>query len=100
MQQYFIGIDIGTQGARTVLLSSNGILIAEKEEQFTLNEHSREEQSPTEWWDTCSRILKELVEAGSQRVDMKNVRAMAVTSTSGTVIPLDKKNQPLHNALM
>lgn len=98
--KYFIGIDIGTQGARTVLLSSEGGLVAEKEKPFKLNERSREEQSPIEWWDTCLSILKELMKEGRQKIDMKQVQAMAVTSTSGTVIPLDKNNEPLHHALM
>jgi sugar (pentulose or hexulose) kinase len=29
-----------------------------------------------------------------------DIKAIAVTSTSGTVIPLDKDNKPLHNAIM
>ncbi len=100
MQQYFIGIDIGTQGARAVLISSGGELIIEKGKEFVLNEETREEQSPSEWWETSFLILKELIEEMREHVDVKNVLAVAVTSTSGTVIPLDKNNLPLHNALM
>ncbi len=100
MQPYFIGIDIGTQGARAVLLSAEGKLINEKKEDFLLDERSREEQSPAEWWDICLTILKNLIGEVRKSIEVENISAIAVTSTSGTVIPLDKDNRPLHNALM
>ena len=51
MPSYFIGIDIGTQGARVILLDTAGNVIASEEETFALSEQSREEQSPVEWWE-------------------------------------------------
>lgn len=98
--EYFVGIDIGTQGARAVLLSENGGVIAQREQDFVLSENSREEQSPQQWWDTCLRILGCLKKDIKNDVNADDIKSIAVTSTSGTVIPLDQKNQPLHNALM
>ncbi|MRG44798.1 carbohydrate kinase [Chitinophaga sp. SYP-B3965] len=92
----FIGIDIGTQGARVVLMDAAGNLLGSEEEQFPLSAGSREEQSPAEWWDACLRSLQLLL-AG---VDASNIKAIAVTSTSGTIIPVDANYQPLHNAIM
>jgi sugar (pentulose or hexulose) kinase len=100
MQSYFIGIDIGTQGARTVLLGEEGEVVSEKEQDFLLNERSREEQSPDEWWETCLRIAGELIKDARTKINITRIKAIAVTSTSGTVIPLDENNEPLHNALM
>ncbi|HEY4209448.1 MAG TPA: FGGY-family carbohydrate kinase [Puia sp.] len=97
---YFIGIDIGTQGARVVLLDAGGELAGSREEGFPLSASSREEQSPQEWWEVCSRLLKQLVEDVRGSIDVRKVRAVAVTSTSGTVIPLDEANEPLHPAIM
>lgn len=99
MGPYFIGIDIGTQGARVVLLDINGRVAASAGEVFPLSEESREEQSPELWWDACVSSLKEL-KAKTSGVDFTEIKAMAVTSTSGTVIPLDAQYQPLHNAIM
>jgi sugar (pentulose or hexulose) kinase len=48
------------------------------------------------WWDACKACLLDL----SAFTANANIIAMAVTSTSGTVIPLDQFNQPLHNAIM
>jgi sugar (pentulose or hexulose) kinase len=100
MAPYFIGIDIGTQGARVVLTDANGGVISSTEQVFSLNEKSREEQSPKEWWDACYQSLCALLATESAREIKNQIKAIAVTSTSGTVIPIDKNNEPLYNAIM
>ncbi|HEY4111271.1 FGGY-family carbohydrate kinase, partial [Puia sp.] len=105
---YFLGIDIGTQGARIVLVDAAGDPVGEHQQPFALTAQSREEQSPAEWWATCLRLLTELSAALNAKqadgqgpaIDPRCIKAIAVTSTSGTVIPLDAANQPLHDALM
>lgn len=97
---FFIGIDIGTQGARVVLIDAGGTVITRAEQPFPLNEQSRQEQSPAVWWDACLASLKELNSEMSGRVSPEEIEGIAVTSTSGTVIPLDVNHHPLHNALM
>jgi sugar (pentulose or hexulose) kinase len=100
MNTYFIGIDIGTQGARITVLDTEGYQYAIKEETFSLGDTAREEQSPTGWWDTCYRLLLDICQEIKSRVDLSKVHALSVTSTSGTIIPLDKEYEPLHAAIM
>ncbi len=100
MAPYFIGIDIGTQGARIVLLNSLGEIMSTEENVFLLDDSSREEQSPELWWDVCLKSLINLTAKSRDLIDLKDIQAIAVTSTSGTVIPLDGNNKPLHNAIM
>jgi len=95
----FLGIDIGTQGARVVLIDVHGNIAGSSEETFPLNNQSREEQSPEGWWQACLRSLKILF-AELKADDLKSILAVSVTSTSGTVIPLDSDHVPLHNAIM
>lgn len=97
---YFIGIDVGTQGARVVMMDSGGNIVGKGEEAFALDERSREEQSPSQWWEVCQRLLRSMVSEVTTKVSIADVKAIAVTSTSGTVIPLDRKMDPLHNAIM
>lgn len=99
-EPYFIGVDIGTQGARVVLLDVAGNMLGSSEEPFPLSSQSREEQSPKVWWEACLRSLDSLVRQVSDKVQLQAVKAISVTSTSGTVIPLDQQNEPLHNAIM
>jgi sugar (pentulose or hexulose) kinase len=100
MQAYFIGIDIGTQGARAALIDVKGNIIASGEEPFILDKYSREEQSPLVWWDACLDSLRMLIKEATGKIDFGAVQAVSVTSTSGTVIPLDADYCPLHNAIM
>lgn len=100
MASYFIGIDIGTQGARVVLLASGGEVVASTGRVFPLSEESREEQSPDIWWEACLTSLKELTDKAQTEIDLNDIVALAVTSTSGTVIPIDSAHRPLHNAIM
>ncbi|TZF82535.1 FGGY-family carbohydrate kinase [Pedobacter sp. BS3] len=96
MADCFLGIDIGTQGARVVLLDEHGNVLGSSEEDFALTGDSREEQSPVVWWDSCLRSLQTVLKAAGA----VTVKAVSVTSTSGTVIPLDGNHEPLHNAIM
>lgn len=100
MAPYFIGIDIGTQGARVTMIDAEGAIIASEEQIFPLNDQSREEQSPDEWWAACHDSLKRLLQNDAVKGITADIKAIAVTSTSGTVIPMDKNNRPLHNAIM
>src|SRR5690348_13387334 len=97
---YFLGIDVGTQGARAALLDVKGNLVSAQEEAFLLSDRSREEQSPDDWWNACMLSLKKLTREAAPLIDLQQVKAAAVTSTSGTVIPLDADHRPLHNAIM
>jgi sugar (pentulose or hexulose) kinase len=99
-QSYFIGIDIGTQGARVVMVDDKGRQLGAKEEVFPISNQSREEQDPLLWWSSCKRSLKFLCRELVKEIDLSLVKAIGVTSTSGTIIPVDKSNIPLHPALM
>lgn len=98
---YFIGIDVGTQGARAVLIDAQGNIANSKEKAFALTEESRQEQDPAVWWEAVLSCLKGLIEsARNNHLSVSLLKAISVTSTSGTVIPLDKAHHPLHPALM
>lgn len=97
----FIGIDVGTQGARTVLMDEKGQVAASHETAFELSSDSRQEQDPEAWWQAVVEGLKALILAAvSKGIPLEALKAIAVTSTSGTVIPLDKDHHPLHPAMM
>jgi Sugar (pentulose and hexulose) kinases len=97
---YFIGIDIGTQGARVVLVDATGNLLASASQNFPINDRWREEQSPLQWWNQCLLCLQQVIRQAKPSVSLANVRAISVTSTSGTIIPMGKNNKPLYNAIM
>ncbi len=98
-EAYFIGIDLGTQGLRVVVLDLKGDIVASAQKGFELSPQMRMEQDPEEWWEICRQCLQKSITQLSAR-QKAAVRAMAVDSTSGTVIPIDKHYKPLHAAIM
>lgn len=100
MKPYFLGIDIGTQGARVALVDATGDILGSAGQVFALNERSREEQSPEDWWNACINSISTLLQQDKARAAAPGIKALAVTSTSGTVIPVDDHHRPLHDALM
>lgn len=100
MEKGFIGIDVGTQGIRAAVVSESGTILAEAARGFALTPASRQEQSPDEWRLKLLAVLDDLMQSLTPDIDRGNILAIGVDSTSGTVIPLDKSNNPLHPAIM
>jgi len=98
MEKAFIGLDIGTQGVRGVVITPDGRVLNSCQKRFvTLNvskEPGRQEQNPEEWWRTAQAVLMELSDTQAE------ICAAAVDGTSGTLIPLDEQNRPMMNAIM
>ncbi|MCH5599790.1 FGGY-family carbohydrate kinase [Niabella ginsengisoli] len=97
---YFIGIDIGTQGARVIMMDESGHQLAAKENIFELTISSRQEQDPEMWWRCCYQLLGNLCKEVTSLINLSHVKAIGVTSTSGTIIPVNKNYKPVHPAIM
>lgn len=103
METFVLGIDLGTQGVRSMIATLKGEVVAEEKEsiEFSLQEGRRFEQDPREWWEKTKRcLLKVLLTFDSSGYKRASIRALSVTSTSGTVVPVDNEGNPLTNALM
>ncbi|HWK56561.1 MAG TPA: FGGY-family carbohydrate kinase [Parapedobacter sp.] len=100
MQQCFVGIDVGTQGVRASLVTDTGEVLGEASRKFTLTPDSRMEQWPDDWWHSTLEVMDELHATLQAKAGTCYVAAIGVDSTSGTVIPLDRENRPLHPAIM
>lgn len=100
-RQVFVGIDIGTQGVRMVWLDENGEEQFAAGSTFELTDDIRVRQDPDRWWTEVDRLfLQAKEERTSGFFDGFSVTAVGVTSTSGTIIPLDKRNRILYGAIM
>jgi sugar (pentulose or hexulose) kinase len=95
----FIGVDVGSQGVRVMALDDTGELLASAAVTFELS-GTREEQSPAEWWKALIGCLSRIVHDLKGCHTAISIEALTVTSTSGTMIALDERNEPLGPALM
>lgn len=128
---YFLGIDVGTQGARAVVADRFGNVAAEAKEEFPaggLTWGSEEgmgrgrheaggreaaergggalpdgwfEQPAGAWWEATRVCLGRISLALKERgIAPERLKAVAVTSTSGTIVPVDRHLRPLRPAIM
>jgi xylulokinase len=100
MEALFCGIDVGTQGARCVLVDAEGEVGAEAERGFPdAAVHQREgrfEQEPGAWTEALRGALSECL----REVKPNTVTCVSVTSTSGTLCALDSGHRSLMPAIM
>ena len=101
----FMGLDVGTQGVRCVVADEKGQVRAAQSVAFqALNaaEHPGwYEQRPGDWAAAMEQAVGScMAKLKAEGVEAGEVAAISIDGTSGTIVPLDKANRPLSNALM
>ncbi|HWT61209.1 MAG TPA: FGGY-family carbohydrate kinase [Ochrobactrum sp.] len=90
-KKLYAGIDLGTSGARAVIIDSQERLISSGKAAIEGNH-----RNPAEW----RRAMEAAFSVALSGVERKNIHALAVDGTSGTVLPVDSEGGPLCDALM
>lgn len=98
----YIGVDIGTQGVRLLMKDENGETRFTGDRKFMgADEDIRIRQNPEEWWKLLDALFSEAAaQLGESFYPRARFRAIGVTSTSGTIIPMSKENEILYGAIM
>ncbi|HFE32198.1 MAG TPA: carbohydrate kinase [Gammaproteobacteria bacterium] len=94
----YIGIDLGTSGCRAIAIDAQQQMIGEAQVELPapLRQGARIEQEPSLWWAAVCQCLEQL---GTQ-INTRQVAAIAVDGTSGTLLLTDAQGAPLGPALM
>jgi D-ribulokinase len=93
----WVGLDLGTQGARALAVSAGGQVVGRGSESFTCSrDDAAPGQDPREWWTALARACR----AALSEVPPERVCGVATDSTSGTVLLVDPDGEPLARALM
>ncbi|MBI3947643.1 MAG: FGGY-family carbohydrate kinase [Armatimonadetes bacterium] len=96
-----LGLDVGTGGARVLVVDAAGRVRAAATRPLEGVEGPAlppgwSEQDPEAWWAAARACLREAVAAAGPA----GIRAVAATSTSGTVVPVDGAGRPLRPAIL
>lgn len=99
-KSYVIGMDCGTSNMKAIILDDTGVVLAEESREVTSINlgNGAVEQSPEEWWQNAVSIFQGLMNKTGTDVK-KNIRALAISSHTVTMLPLDENRKPLRNAL-
>ena len=101
----FLGIDLGTQGVRGLVVDENGSVVSQGGRHFPVlnmsNTEKHSEQSADIWISTLVDVLKQCVGGLAEKgYKPDDIGGIGIDGTSGTILPLDSDNKPLTNALM
>jgi D-ribulokinase len=89
-----IGIDIGTSGARAVAMDTAFNVVAAGSSK--LADFSADHRDPAVWWQAVQTALGQVLDA----VNRRQVRAIAIDGTSGTMLPVSAGGAPLAVPMM
>lgn len=96
-----IGIDLGTQGVRTLAIDQRGQLLGHAQERLprhgTRDQAGLHEQDPSTWWQCTARCLRATVDQLPREV---MIAGLAVDSTSGSLVVTDLSGTPVCPAIM
>jgi ribulokinase len=98
MENYLLGLDYGTGGAKCTIINTSG-----EERSYAFEEYpiltpfpGWSEHDASRYWDAACRIIrKALAESGIRPADIKGI---AVSSALPSLVLVDKDHNPVHNA--
>jgi xylulokinase len=98
-----VGIDVGTSGVRGVAVSPAGELLAEAEEKIRQDHRAAggiHEQYPDEWWQAVCSVGQAIAKTLKESVADVELRGVAVTSTSGSLVVADAEGRALRSTIL
>lgn len=95
----FLGVDIGTSGAKALLVDSSGVVIGEGAADYPLSTPKPlwAEQNPLDWWNGFVAAVRLALRAAPKGT---RVAAIGLTGQMHGLTLLDRQGQPLRPAIL
>ena len=99
-KQYLIGLDIGTSGAKCIIVDNEGTVIASSTQEYPLYtpKPGWAEQHPQDWWDAVVRGLKVILPKSG--VDPKDIVGLSYSGQMHGLVALDENNEVIRPAIL
>jgi len=97
---HVIGIDLGSQSLKGLLLDPAGRLVGEASRAYDMHcpHPAWAEENPADWWEAIRAVIAELV--AIHRLAPDDVTAIAFASQVDGVVPLDARGEAVHPAII
>lgn len=94
----FIGLDIGTSGAKAIVCDGEGIILASALAEYPISSPQPlwSEQHPADWWRGAQEAIRTVV----SRVDPAQIRGIGLAGQMHGAVYLDDANQVIRPALL
>lgn len=98
MNDYILGIDIGTTGCKSVVYNINGRKIESAYKEYTLSypKPNWAEINPNIWWKSVISTIKKIL---NKNISSKNIKSIGISCTNA-LVSVDKNGKVLRNAIM
>jgi xylulokinase len=96
--KHFLGIDIGTSGAKALALTENGIIAAMAQQEYPLSTPQPlwAEQDPYLWWNATQFCIRRVL----SQVPASEITAVGLTGQMHGLVMLDKYGDVLRPAIL
>ena len=96
---FSLGIDIGTSGVKTASLNAEGEIFSTSNIKHFKQNSDR--INPSFWWETVKHAIKlNLIDLKKKGISSFEIKKLAVDGTSGTILLVNERLQPVTRALM
>ena len=100
MKKYIAAIDIGTSGCKSIILDTNGLVVAAVTEEYPLYspKPSWNEQEPDDWWKAVCDSLKRVVQKAG--ISVEDIGVLSPSGQMHGLVPLDKDGKVIRRAFL
>lgn len=97
---YFIGLDVGTTGAKAILIDENGKVISTASSGYPMSNPKPlwSEQNPADWWKAVQISFKNIIK--DSEVDTGEIKGIGLTGQMHGLVLLDKEGSVLRPCIM
>ena len=97
---YYIGIDLGTSGTKTVLFDRAGSALASATIEYPLYQpqNGYAEQDPDDWWNTAAGTIRMVLEKSG--VDSAEVKGIGISGQMHGLVMLDKDGKVIRRSII
>jgi xylulokinase len=97
---YYIGVDIGTSGTKSLLMDEAGTIVAEALAEYGLSMPKPlwTEQDPEDWWQAVKKTVKSVVK--TSKVKKVDIKAIGLSGQMHGSVFLNRKGNVIRPALL
>ena len=98
--KYLIGLDVGTSGAKCIMIDETGKVVASSTQEYPLStpRPGWAEQNPADWWDGVVRGLKVILEKAN--VAAEDILGLSYSGQMHGLVALDADNNVIRPAIL
>ena len=98
--KYLIGLDVGTSGAKCIMINETGEVVASSTQEYPLStpRPGWAEQNPEDWWQGVVRGLKTIMSKAN--VNPGDIAGLSYSGQMHGLVALDQDNQVIRPAIL